>query len=114
MSRVLVFLALMTALTGVRCFLSPAPPLPFPRRQHQSLYGAFVHLRTSRVLPTFFSVGAKGAEREHQSTLSAKPRSRLPERTAYVVCSKCQYTLYKYKKNGKGSLVSPGCFPACA
>lgn len=35
----------------------------------------------------------------------AQPRKKLPERTVVVICTKCGAKLFKYHKNGKGSLV---------
>ncbi|CZF82509.1 hypothetical protein [Grimontia marina] len=38
----------------------------------------------------------------------AKPKKKLPERSADIICAKCKTILFKYKKGGKGSLVK--CF----
>ncbi|MDE3270610.1 hypothetical protein [Pseudoalteromonas sp. G4] len=38
----------------------------------------------------------------------AKPNKRLPERVVDIICTSCKTRLYKYHKNGKGSLVK--CF----
>jgi hypothetical protein len=38
----------------------------------------------------------------------AKPNAKAPNKTVTIFCGKCQQTLYKYKKGGKGALVK--CF----
>lgn len=38
----------------------------------------------------------------------AKPRAKLPQQVVTVICSQCKQVLFKYHKNGKGSLVK--CF----
>jgi hypothetical protein len=56
--------------------------------------------RTSTVCPLWIQSAAP-----LQLRMLALPRKKQPERTVDVFCSRCNGPLYKYRKNGKGSLV---------
>ncbi|CAM9289410.1 unnamed protein product, partial [Heterosigma akashiwo] len=43
--------------------------------------------------------------RKETMMMMAAPRKKLPEGSVKVLCSNCKTQLYKYMKNGKGSLV---------
>eukprot|EP00746_Dinoflagellata_sp_MGD_P145140 gnl/MRDRNA2_/MRDRNA2_77791_c0_seq2.p1 gnl/MRDRNA2_/MRDRNA2_77791_c0~~gnl/MRDRNA2_/MRDRNA2_77791_c0_seq2.p1 ORF type:complete len:214 (-),score=20.10 gnl/MRDRNA2_/MRDRNA2_77791_c0_seq2:183-824(-) len=95
--------------SGIRLLGSWVPQFP----------GALATFQASPVFSNRYSIAQKRLYSEtvcdakrvwHPVCCFAQPRKKLPERTVKVVCTGCGTKLYKYHKNGKGSLVK--CFEA--